>query len=333
MESTELQEGLFKAIQTIAKSEVNKMSFDKTLVCTITNADKASKGEYKVTDGVSSPMTAYSEVISYKVGEQVLVKVPNGDFNNQKHIEGKYIAADSGDTYISPTIDFIPYTDNLINNPNTVGQLLTNYKGTKFDHVPETDINLTPKHSEAVLWKANVANTEGYDFTLMYLAADFKTLIGSNNRNNIELKSGYYGIKLQMDMSYLDMDKNKVTNKNVTFYLDSTDMNGNIYDFETYYKQEKVFQIEDKYIKDGLMISNVKVSFFQGDSKNSIVFKNLSDELVPWYGENEGTKFVLKPNLFATHVELKFGYKEEKVDNHGYTERSCENWFYSEAHF
>ena len=28
MESTELQEGLFKAIQTIAKSEVNKMSFD-----------------------------------------------------------------------------------------------------------------------------------------------------------------------------------------------------------------------------------------------------------------------------------------------------------------
>lgn len=315
MESTELQEGLFKAIQTIAKSEVNKMSFDKTLVCTITNADNASKGEYKVTDGVSSPMTAYSEVISYKVGEQVLVKVPNGDFNNQKHIEGKYIAADSGDTYISPTIDFIPYTDNLITNPGTEGRLLTNYKGTKFKNVPETDINLTPEHSETVLWKANVANTEGYDFTLMYLAADFKTLIGSNNRNNIQLKSGYYGIKLQMDMSYLDMDKNKVTNKNVTFYLDSTDMNGNIYDFETYYKQEKVFQIEDKYIKDGLMISNVKVSFFQGDSKNSTVFKNLSDELVPWYGENEGTKFVLDPNLFATNVELKFGYKEEKVDN------------------
>ncbi len=35
--------------------------------------------------------------------------------------------------------------------------------------------------------------------------------------------------------------------------------------------------------------------------------------------------------------QTKYGYgwewKEEKGDNHGYTERICENWFYSEAHF
>ena len=316
MESSELQEGLFKAIQTIAKSEVNKMSFDKTLVCTILNTSEAARGKYYVTDK-SSKFYAYSEITTYEKGEVVLVKVPNGDFNNQKHIEGRYVSEQGEDyNYVSPYTQFVSYTTNLIDNPGVVGQLLTNFQGNKFRNVQQSDINTEPKHSNTgVLWKASkISEIEGYDYDVMYLAADFKTLIGSNNQEDIQLKSGYYGIKLLMDMTYLDMNGHEVTNTNVSFYLDNTDMNGNAYDFETYYKQEKLFYLEKKYVKHGLRLSNVRVLFFQGDNDNTIVFKNLNDNLVRWYKTEQGEKILDNPNLFVTNIDLQFGYKQEKVD-------------------
>ena len=44
-------EDLFTAIKTIVDKQIDKVHYDKTIVCTIEDNSRASKGEYIVSDG------------------------------------------------------------------------------------------------------------------------------------------------------------------------------------------------------------------------------------------------------------------------------------------
>jgi hypothetical protein len=77
--TTNIAEAICEATKIISESVVKGVAYDKTLTCTITNADNKDKGEYTVTDG-SSTFTAYSENTGYTVNTVVYVTVPNGDF-------------------------------------------------------------------------------------------------------------------------------------------------------------------------------------------------------------------------------------------------------------
>ena len=321
MESSELQEGLFKAIQTIAKSEVNKMSFDKTLICTIKDNSNAARGEYYVTDN-SSSFYAYSEVTTYLVGETVFVKVPNGDFNNQKHIEGRYVTKQGDDyNYVSPYTQFVSYTINLIDNPETEGELLANSDRTNSDPTIPTSDNTGP------LWTASkFLQVNGFDYDTVYLKADFKSLLGSISEDDRQLLTGDYGLCLTMELGYLDSTGTEQY-ETKDFILSTKDMNGNPYDFETYYMQEKIFTLDNKFIKDGLRISNVSISFFQEggiyekdgeefvlDPDKTKSFINLRGELVPWGFVVDDEWCYSENNLFVKNLDLQFGYKQEKVN-------------------
>lgn len=319
MESSELQEGLFKAIQTIAKSEVNKMSFDKTLICTIKDNSNAAHGEYYVTDN-SSSFYAYSEVTTYLVGETVFVKVPNGDFNNQKHIEGRYVSAAGEDyNYVSPYTQFVSYTVNLIDNPETEGELLTNANTAL-----ETPNEDPASQDTGPLWTANaINNANGFDYDTIYLKGEFKTLIGKNDKDNRQLLTGEYGLILTLNLGYLDSTGTEQTEIK-QFIFSSNDMNGNPYDFETYYVQEKIFTLEDKYIKDGLRISNASISFYQLGGEYQLdeqdkyildpsitkTFINIKGDPIPWSFEGN----FLDNNLFVKNLDLQLGYKQEKIN-------------------
>jgi hypothetical protein len=62
-------------------ARLSELQFDKTITCTVTNAEKSNDGEYSVTDDNLREFTAYSDSIKYVQNDRVSVLVPNGDFS------------------------------------------------------------------------------------------------------------------------------------------------------------------------------------------------------------------------------------------------------------
>ena len=85
--STQAVESMLQAMSIISTSQLNTISYDKTIVCTIVDRSAASKQSYyMVTDG-STRFKAYvqntQEAEEYDVDDQVYVKIPNGDFSKK----------------------------------------------------------------------------------------------------------------------------------------------------------------------------------------------------------------------------------------------------------
>lgn len=92
--------------------QIQNVNYDKTILCTITNADNADDGEYTVTDG-SSHFIAYS-TSKYKVKDNVYVLIPEGDYNSAKQIIGKHTSSDGESvTYVAPFENYFDITGNL----------------------------------------------------------------------------------------------------------------------------------------------------------------------------------------------------------------------------
>ena len=69
------------AIDLIVQERMKDLKFDKTIVCTI--IENLGEGVYLVNDG-STNFEAVADILSYPIGFQVNVLVPQGDYNNQK---------------------------------------------------------------------------------------------------------------------------------------------------------------------------------------------------------------------------------------------------------
>jgi hypothetical protein len=80
-------------------------------------------------------------------------------------------------------------------------------------------------------------------------------------------------------------------------------MYGNPYNFETYYSQEKVFDITDLGI-----ITGIKVEFYQ--KANSFIDKN--SELIPYVTNDE---ILLLDNLFVNNIYIGLGYDLNSFDS------------------
>lgn len=79
----------FKAIQNLASQEVKAARQDKTIIAEIVAIENADVGKYRVKyQGNTFFAIATNATILYKVGEQVYVLVPQGDFSAQKVILG-----------------------------------------------------------------------------------------------------------------------------------------------------------------------------------------------------------------------------------------------------
>jgi hypothetical protein len=77
-------------VDELIKCRLAEVSFDTTIVCTITDdADKAN-GVYKVTDGSITFEAICDTSDKYIKGDSVYVTVPQGDYANTKVIVSKY---------------------------------------------------------------------------------------------------------------------------------------------------------------------------------------------------------------------------------------------------
>ncbi len=218
-DKNEAMENLFKAIDIITQERLTNLGYDKTIKATITDDSNADKGEYTVSDG-SSDFVAYSNV-KYSVGTIVYVIIPQGDYDNTKLIVGKYTDENSTYNYVSPSDDFLDITHNLVTNVPVDAALLANDPDDRF----------------ITVWKADGLNYQGYN--RLALKGNFRTWLSS-----LDVINGTYGLILYVvskEVSYSGNDFERT----YKFNLSSEDMYGNPFNFETYYLQEKVFDISN----------------------------------------------------------------------------------------
>ena len=283
------------AIDEIVTAKLQGLQYDITKLCTIIDDTYSYQGRYTVSDGTAR-YEAFSDNTSFKNGNNVLVVIPNGDYTMQKTITGRVAAADTTPfNYTSPMDTMIKITNNVFDNPNALFKdnvgLLANDGGEE----RQGGTVIGPLYS--ISESADFAG-----FTRLGMTADFRSWL-----TGLDVVEGIYGLKV---LIYTEISNAPGSvNKNAVYELtfNSTDMVGNPYQFESFFSQEKVFDISN--------INNIKqidVYFYQNGQ-----FKNGSGNLIPWQNVStifEGNQTIEltsnKPNnLFVDNVKIYLGYE------------------------
>jgi hypothetical protein len=281
---------LMQSVDVLVSKRLSDLEFDKTIICTIVDASNAENGEYEVTDGATT-FSAYSKDVTFKEEDSVYVTIPNGDYGNQKLIVGKHVSPGESLTYISPLDSFINITGDLCNFTSTAS-LLANSKNTITKNGESLDVP-----NRKTIWKATVQNGKGFE--RLGIQAEFKTWL-----KKLKVNSGNFGLCLFV--SYIDKASVNAEDsvKVAQFVLDSDDMYGNPYNFESFYSQSKTFDVS--FIKG--QITNLELVFYQDAN-----FGTSTGEAAPTKDSVTGN--TLMDNIFVQNVQVGFGYDITKFDD------------------
>lgn len=273
-----------ESTKIIAEGILNGISYDKTIICTILDDSNRQQGEYLVSDGATK-FKAYSQDQTYYNGTVVYVTIPEGNYSNTKIIVGKQIDNSTLEPFIytAPFKNFLDVSDNL-------------YSGIKSDGLVAND--LTEDGNEKLLFRNSYS--EGYNnFTRFGVKAEFKSWL-----KEMDCIVGEYGLKINLIFygDFLTNESDKDTEKlySKTLYLNTKDMIGNPYAFDSFFEQEKVFDISTFGSLKG-----IEVYFYQ--IPNS--FKDSNGQLIPYQNKDfDGEISTLLSNLFVQNIELYVGY-------------------------
>lgn len=282
------------AVDSIVQARMNNLEFNITKTCTIVDIKQRKQGKYTVSDG-SVRFEALSEDTSYNLDDSVLVLIPNGDYQNNKLILGKTkVEDDLPYNYISPMSMMVKFTDNVLNNNDFGAALLSPSLSLVANQCTE---NATGSYVQLYEF---INNGDFNGYSRIGLAGDFQALL-----RNYGVREGTYGIRLEIDSDEVSAAGEHSTHVNV-FSLVSEDMAGNPYAFDTYFTQEKVFDIS--HIKNILAL---RIYFYQNAN-----FKTGEGNLISAYNENSigDEPELLQPNLFVENLKLYFGYSVSEFD-------------------
>lgn len=231
----------FESIKVIVDGRLNDLSYDTTIVATITDDSDKERGHYIVSDGTIT-FDAYVNDMNYKSGDQVRVSIMNGDWSKKKFIIGLYNENTNKGalTYIPPLGDVFSAD---FSNSNVINDF------TLYSNGQETvrriwGKQITPDSSEYALQANGVYN-------VITLSGAFQTQLGA-------LSAGGYGLKLDV-YSKTEVGSNERINRFMTF--DSSEMIGNPYSFVIDSYQQKQIAIGF----DGI-IDEIVLSIYQGVS-------------------------------------------------------------------
>ena len=266
-----ISENLFTAIDTIIQSRINELNYDKTVICTITDNSERLKGLYKVKqDDGTAEFEAHSEIVSYKAGMQVYVTIPQGDYSQTKTIIGRYVSN-------SDQIKTIRYMEPFDNCLDITGNLITGEPATALLANGETKVS-------DILWTWTSESGEDVEgFSRLGLSADFQALL-----NDYYPTSGSYGLLLEIDGKTIP----------TAYRLDSSDMYGNPFYFDTYFNQQIIFDISNF-----RNIKKMEIKFYQDAN-----FLDINGEPLPTkIGEGDFVSSI-GYNLFVKNLYLFLGY-------------------------
>ena len=323
---TDIAESLFQSIDIISKNQLKSLAFDTTVEATIIDASRAQDGIYTVSTGNSS-FLAYSTEIGYKENDAVMVTVPQGDYNKQKMIIGKQV--DNTNTpmiYKSPFQQLINVSNNLISGEHEVAMwanggedygwnenIINFWESDAFKkEVEKTIIESTnnddddddPYNSETITFKKALiwdskdlspTREEMFEsrYTRLGVKAQFSTWL-----NEYNTAYGNYGLAIVLIFS--NNDSTGRFGKVITF--DSNEFFGDVYNFETFYTQEALFDISE-FID--YPIRQIQLYAYQRNN-----FKNADGELIYPIGEvdSEDKWFSdVQPNIFIKDPYICLG--------------------------
>lgn len=269
---TEAMENLFQAIDIITQERLSNLGYDKTIKATIIDDSKAAQGTYELEYGANNIFTAHCDAsMIYKTGMVVYVIIPQGDWNNDKLIVGKY--SNNGDdyyNYANPSDDFLDVTHNLISEVDAQSLLAND-----------------PSRPYITVWSCDGVEYKGYN--RLALKGNFRTWLSS-----LDVMKGTYGLVLYVVSKESRYDTGDFE-RTYKFDLFTDDMYGDPFNFETYYLQEKVFDISD--------LSNIihmELLLVQNSD-----FYNTDNKLVA-YKTEDGDYF--PDNIFVQQPYISLGY-------------------------
>lgn len=297
------QDKLLEAMSIVSSQLISSIPYDKTITCTIINDEEKEKGKYKVTNG-DATFDAYSSDTKLKKEDVVYVTIPEGNYENQKIIQGKKTSNNEKPfVFTTPEDTILDLTDNLINK-----KTLPNYKletmpvGLKANKV-DGDQKLITKNIFTI---SDLEKEKFIGYTRLLLKADFQSWIP-------EAISGDYGLKVTITDNLNTTTKDDHTVDNViqtkVMLLNCSDMYGNPYNFENFYEQQIVFDISDLNT-----ITSISVDFYQlGES-----FYDINKELLPFFetiSQIDGTEqqVDLPNDLFVTNLYIGLGYDVSEI--------------------
>lgn len=283
----DLQEKLLKSMSIVNNRLLSSISYDKTITATITDDSYRDQGKYTVSDGTKT-FVAYSAVTNYTKNTTVFITIPNGDWENQKMIIGKKTAEnDTPFVFTQPFDTIFDETDNVVDSISSeVYSLLANGENK--------EVSIKSKEGDIII-PVSIAP----DYTRLGLSVDFCSWVS----NAVQ---GTYGLTIVL--KYKSLKTTEETDKELftdAWAFNTTEMYGNVYNFDTYYNQQKVFNISDLG-----EITGIQLKFFQEqdfiDSKGEKL--STTDDL--------GTE--LFANLFCKNIYICAGhdisaYKDDLV--------------------
>lgn len=230
-----------QAVDEIVRTRLEGISYDQTILCTIVDDSRRSEGIYTVTSNNRTRFDAVSNDTSYRKHHNVYVQIPGGDWNQQKIILArKTETADDPFIYKRPFDTFVDITGNLIKNSNYNYGLSANDPETV--SIPLWSYNLEDSDAEI---KGGGKTLPAY--TRLGIQASFQSLLASfydeATAMDYLVDQGDYGLKLTIVTETEATSKEDQKMAGYVLYLNCADMNGNPYDFQAFYLQEKVFDI------------------------------------------------------------------------------------------
>lgn len=306
-----------QAVDEIVKKRLEGISYDSTILCTVIDDSKRDKGIYTVSNG-SAKFEAISAVTSYRNNTNVYVQIPGGDMNEQKIIIAK--KTDSNDVpyvYQRPFSTLVDITGNLISS-----NIESSETGLRANAYTEGFTDPYDDRQQAItLWTYNaydaqaLRNEEGSAhsaFTRLGIQGSFQSWLNpfyadledktAASQPRYVIK-GDYGLRLRVyttdetvstdtegKESYYDM------------YLNCADMNGNPYNFQTFYQQEKVFDIS----AIG-SIQKMELQFYQEPG----TFVDIDGEEIPF---KDFLGNYIAPNIYLKDPYITLGYDISEFD-------------------
>ena len=292
---------LCQAVDTIVTQRLSALEYDQTILCSIVDDSRREEGIYRVTNG-STVFEAVSNQTNYRNGNNVYVLIPKGNWNETKTITGKKNNKDSEISYIyrNPFDYLVDATNNMIKNPldDTVGLVAND-----------------PNRTEIIIWTYNTAdngilNDDGLDlagYTRLGIQAQFRSWLNpfyTPDQQVSKVVEGSYGLKLKVTtMGDTTIKDTNTMSKIYELYIDASDMNGNPYDFNTFFQQEKVFDISGF----GKILS-MELSFYQKPG----TFVDAQGIPIPHQGF---LNKLVDNNLFIKDPYISLGYDTREFQN------------------
>ena len=238
MATSDLQGSLLQAIDYLVNNRIDRINKDVTLTATIKKCDNSLTNQYTVNYNGGFLIAYAQEGASYSENQQVFVLVPEGDFTKRKLIIGKasQVTEDKNITFVSSLInDYNMIGQNTIADTNSVlPQGLHSYLTSEYillyQHGDE-------EHS-ILAFNENEFSNYIKDAEALLIEASFMTRLPRAHRL---AKNGKYGI--QFVLAFKNQDKPEET-KYVSYVLDSNNMTGNPFLYNSYTDQYAIFPID-----------------------------------------------------------------------------------------